>query len=157
MKKCISMIGAFLGTFVPACFAVKMQQDCINRWKEQADKNNALFLLMNQWVNIKLEGKKLADFFIKKGFSRIAIYGIESVGMCLFKELKDSEIEIAYVIGTTVSTASLDVKIVSVEDYLPDVDVVVNTFPGEFNKVSSMLSEKLNCSIIAIEDILNEI
>lgn len=77
--------------------------------------------------------------------------------MCLFKELKDSEIEIAYVIGTTVSTASLDIKIVSVEDYLPDVDVVVNTFPGEFNKVSSMLSEKLNCSIIAIEDILNEI
>lgn len=62
MKKCISIIGAFLGTLVPACFAIKMQQDCINRWKEQADKNNALFLLMNQWVNIKLEGKKLADF-----------------------------------------------------------------------------------------------
>ena len=58
---------------------------------------------------------------------------------------------------TFAGTASLDIKIVSVEDYLPDVDVVVNTFPGEFNKVSSMLSEKLNCSIIAIEDILNEI
>lgn len=157
MKKSIGMISAFLGAFVPACFAVKMQQNCINSWKEQADKNNALFLLMNQWVNIKLEGKNLADYFIKKGFFRIAIYGTESVGKCLFKELKDSEIEIAYAIGSNVDIVSLDIKIVSVEEHLPDADAIVNTFPGEFNKVSNILLGKLNCPIIAIEDVLNEI
>ena len=42
------------------------------------------------------------------------------------------------------------------DEELADVDAVVVTVLKEFDEIRDALTKKLNCSVVAIEDILNE-
>lgn len=138
-------------------FLLNLQQKCINKWKEQASKNRSLFLLMDQWVRTKQEGKKLESYFIKNNFKKIAVYGMGNVGKRLIKELRDSEINIAYGIDRNAENIYSEINLVTINDELENVDAVVITLISDFEDVYDKLSKKLKCSIIAIEDIINEI
>ena len=50
-----------------------------------------------------------------------------------------------------------DIKILTVEDDLLKLDAVVITIVDRFDTICDVLSEKLNCPVIVIEDILNEV
>ena len=79
------------------------------------------------------------------------------MGLRLVKELKNSEIEIAYGIDRNAANIYSEIKLVTIEENLPDVDAVVVTLVDGFDKVRDMLSKRLSCPVIAIEDIINEI
>lgn len=158
MKKREGYVLIFLlGIGIASTFLLELQQKCINRWKEIAEKNRGLFLLMSEWVKVKQEGKKLEEYFEKNNLKRIAIYGMSNVGIRLAKELKDSEIEVVYGIDRNAANIYSEIKVVATEDVLPEVDAVVVTLVDGFEEVCESLSEKLVCQIIAIEDIINEI
>ena len=136
---------------------MRLQQKCINFWKTAAAKNRALFMLMDQWTYIKQEGKNLQTYFMKKKYNKIAVYGMGDAGRRLVKELKHSEVEILYGIDRNARNIHSDIKIITIEDDLPVVDAVVVTLIDGYDEAFDILSEKINCPIIAIEDILNEI
>ena len=111
---------------------------------------------MNQWVRVKQEGKDLSSYFVKHGYKRIAIYGMSYAGETLVNELKDSEIELAYGIDRRNGLYSF-IDILSVDELLPEVDAVVVTAITFFDEIEEMLSEKIACPIISLEDILHEV
>lgn len=154
---CYLVKGFLLGMFLTGFFLLRIQQDCINKWKRLAQKNIGLFLLMDQWVKVKQEGKKIEAYFIKNNYKRIAIYGMGSVGLRLVKELKDTEIEIAYGIDQNSANIYSDIKLVTMGEELSDVDAVIVTVAGGFDAISDKLSERMKCPIVAIEDIINEV
>ena len=135
----------------------RLQQRCINSWKAAADKNRALFLLMNQWVYRKQEGKNLQIYFDKNNYKRIAIYGMGDVGLRLVKELEHSGIDIVYGIDRNAPNIQSDIRMVKPNDELDAVDTIIVALIGGFDEVFDVLSQKIDCPIIAIEDILNEI
>lgn len=151
------VIGFLTGMGMAGFLCLESQQNCINRWKELAEKNRGLFLLMDQWVKVKQEGKKLEEYFIKNDYKKIAVYGMSYVGVRLVKELENSEIEIAYGIDRNAANIYSQIKLLTVEDELPDVDAVIVTLVGGYDKVFDMLISRLGCPIIALEDIVNEI
>lgn len=157
MKKSMYLLGMLFGITIPIYFIAKLQQNCIDQWKEQADKNSGLFLLMDQWVNIKQKGKNLKDYFLKNNYEKIAIYGMGRAGQRLVEELRNTEIEVLYGIDSDINNIYSDINLVTVEDDLQRVDAVVVTALGEFDAVYDILCEKMDCPMIAIEDILNEI
>nr|WP_300786838.1 hypothetical protein [uncultured Acetatifactor sp.] len=146
-----------LGLSLMSFFLIRLQQNCINNWKRQANKNRGLFLLMNQWVNLKQDGKKVEGYFIQKNLKRIAIYGMGYVGKRLVKELKRSEIDVVYGIDRNAAAIFSEIELVTMDDDLEDVDAVVVTLVDEYDTVCEMLSHKVKCSVIAIEDIINEV
>ena len=146
-----------LGVSVCSVMMLSLQQKCINKWKKAAQKNRGLFRLMDQWTNIKQEGKHLDMYFIKNNYKNIAIYGMGYVGIRLAKELKGSKIKIVYGIDRNADNIYSDVKVITMDNKLSKVDAIVVTVMDEFDEVSEMLSEKVGCAIIAIEDIINEI
>ena len=150
-------LGFLLGAVTAGICLLRLQQRCINNWREQADKNRGLFRLMDQWVSIKQEKKNIEAYFIKNHYKKIAVYGMSYVGLRLVKELKNSEIEIAYGIDRNAANIYSEIKLVTIEENLPDVDAVVVTLVDGFDKVRDMLSKRLSCPVIAIEDIINEI
>lgn len=77
--------------------------------------------------------------------------------MCLLKELKDSEIEVLYGIDRNAADIYSEIKVVTLDNTLQEVDAVVVTLLDGFEEVYEVLSGKLSCPIIAIEDIINEI
>lgn len=150
-------VGFLLGIGIPFFFTTKFQQKCIDRWKKESDKNRGLFLLMDQWANIKQEGKNLEVYFVKNNYKKIAIYGMGYVGIRLVKELKYSEIEIAYGIDRNADTIYSDIKLITMDSSLEDVDAIVITTMEGYDEICEALSERVKCSFISIEDILNEI
>ena len=157
MRKSIKLLGAFIWIGIPAYFLARMQQGSIDQWKELADKNQALFLVTNQWLSIKQDGKRLREYFIKNDYHTIAIYGMGDLGQHLVKELSDTEIKIAYGIDNSCNNIYSDITRLKMEDDLLKVDAVVITITDRFDSICDALSEKLDCPMIAIEDILNEI
>ena len=158
MKKIsTSVVSAIAGAAIGAGAARKISLSKAQKAQSLADKHLALFLMMNQWVKIKQEGKKLASYFDKNGYKRIAIYGMSYAGETLMDELKGTDITIVYGIDKNADSIYVGVDIVSMEDVLDEVDAVVVTAITFFDEIEEKLSEKLNCPILSLEDILYEV
>ena len=156
MRKGIKVIGGLMSVGIPVYLAGRWQQKCIDRWKEEASKQRAMFLVMNQWTNVKQANRTLEEYFLKNELRKIAIYGMGLMGQQLIKELKDSSIETAYGIDRNSDGIVSGIKVVTMDEELADVDAVVVTVLKEFDEIRDALTKKLNCSVVAIEDILNE-
>ena len=158
MKKgSISILSALTGAALGAGAVGKIQGDMLNRTKKMSDKHLALFLMMNQWVKVKQEGKNLASYFENNGYQKIAIYGMSYAGETLINELKGSDVIIAYGIDKNADSIYADVDLVSMNDDLETVDAVVVTAITFFDEIEEQLSEKMDCPILSLEDILYEV
>ena len=158
MKKgIISALSFAAGLDGGAIGVGKMTGSKVNDWKQMSDKHLELFLMMNQWVKVKQEGKNLADYFETNDYKKIAIYGMSYAGETLLDELRDSEIEVAYGIDNRADSIYLDLDIVTMEDDLEEVDAVVVTAITYFEEIVEALERKLDCPILSLEDILYEV
>lgn len=158
MKKgTISILSALTGAAIGAGAVVRATSKETDKAQSMSDKHLALFLMMNQWVKVKQEGKNLSSYFSKNGYKKIAVYGMSYAGETLLDELKDSEIEVAYGIDKNADRIYADVDVISVDDDLEDVDAIVVTAITFFDEIEEKLSQKVNCPIISLEDVLYEI
>lgn len=158
MKKgVISVLSALTGAVIGAGAVGKVTGESIDRAKSMSDKHLALFLMMNQWVKIKQDGKNLSEYFEKNGYKKIAIYGMSYVGETLIDEIKDSSVTVAYGIDKKADSIYADVDVLSMDDDLKPVDVVVITAITFFHEIEEKLSERISCPIISLEDILYEV
>lgn len=158
MKKgFISILSGLAGAAVGAAGTGRVMGKRAAENQEMSDKHLALFLMMNQWVKVKQEGKKLASYFEKKGFHEIAIYGMSYAGETLVNELEGSSITIKYGIDQKASSIYEEFDVVSPDDRLEEVDAIVVTPIKFFDEIEERLSGKVNCPIISLEDILYEV
>lgn len=158
MKKgVVSVLSMLTGAIAGAGAVGKMTGEKLSRAKSMSDKHLALFLMMNQWVKVKQEGKNLVSYFEKNGYKKIAIYGMSYAGETLLDELKGSDVQVAYGIDKNADGIYADVETVSMEDPLEEVDAIVVTAITFFDDIKEKLSEKISCPIISLEDILYEV
>ena len=161
MNKAIksSILSAIGGIAVGAAGIRKFMGKRVENIKNLSDKHLDLFLMMNQWVKVKQDGKNLSQYFEKAGYKNIAIYGMSYAGETLVDELKNTDINVAY--GIDKKSASkyyyTAIDILSTDDDLEPVDVVVVTAITFFDEIEEKLSEKVSCPIISLEDILYEV
>ena len=92
MKKVILVVVSLLTGIVAGAGAVgKIMGNSLTKSKRLSDKHLALFLMMNQWVKVKQEGKHLTEYFEKNGITNIAIYGLGNYGKIIIEELRKSK------------------------------------------------------------------
>ena len=146
-------------TFDPKELNVEVKKASEEKSKIQktADKHFELFMLMNQWIKVKQDGKNIASFFESNGYKKIAIYGMSYLGEALIYELNKSNIEIAYGIDRSSDGIYVDINILSIDDFLDEVDAIVVTAITYFEEIKEILQDKVDCPIISLEDILYEI
>ena len=158
MKKgVISALSVLAGAAIGAGAMGNVVSKATDKAQAMSDKHLALFMMMNQWVRVKQEGKNLSAYFVKNGYKKIAVYGMSYAGETLMEELKDSEVKIAYGIDKNADEIYADVDIVSVDDDLEQVDAIVVTAITFFDEIQEKLSQKIMCPIISLEDILYEV
>ena len=156
-KPVISILSTLTGAIIGAGAVGKMSMGKTQGIKAMSDKHLALFLMMNQWVKVKQEGKNLSRYFEQNGYKKIAVYGMSYAGETLIDELKGTGIDVAYGIDKSYDSIYSDVDIVSVEDELEKVDAIVVTAISFFDEIEEQLSEKIDCPIVSLEDILYEV
>lgn len=158
MKKSIDLVLSMLmGGALGGATACKFKNKKITQMENMSEKHLSLFLMMNQWVKVKQEGKNLAAYFEEHNYKKIAVYGMSYAGETLINELKDTDITIAYGIDKKAESIYVDVDIVTMEDHLEDVDAVVVTAVTFFSEIEEKLNKILDCPIISLEDILFEV
>lgn len=158
MKKgLILVLSALTGGAVGAAAVGKVTGESVDKAKAMSSKHLALFLMMNQWVKVRQEGKTLADYFEANGYKKIAVYGMSYAGETLVSELKDTGITVAYGIDRNADSMYQDVDIFTLGDSLEEVDVVVVTAITFFDEIEKQLSRQMDCPIVSLEDILYEV
>ncbi len=128
----------------------------IRKGEELNKKNDAILKLFSKWMSSERQGKFVSDVLKKNGYKKIAIYGMHYLGERLYESLKDSEIEVAYVIDRNADNIFAEVDVYKPDEELYDVDAVIVTAFYFFDEIEESLAEQLVCPIVSLEDIINE-
>ena len=94
---------------------------------KRAERYSRLFSLLETWMNRKELGLNIADDLAEREIKTVAIYGMGELGQHTVKELKNSSIEIVYVIDRNPDVDSQGHELISPDNSLNVVDAVIIT------------------------------
>lgn len=115
------------------------------------------FQIANRWLFLKIKGVSVAAFLNKAGYKKAAIYGMAELGNRLYEELKDSEIEVVFIMDINPLSVVIRDEILVLDPYvrdLPDVDVMIVTPLLSFEQIRQLIKERIKSPIISIEDLI---
>lgn len=158
MKKfTLGFLSVALGAVAGAVGINYFKNKTIVEKTEKVDKFKGYYNLVNQWLVLKNEGKKLDQYFINNGYKSIAIYGMGELGNRLYEELKDTEVEVKYAIDKNAESTYSELQVVGLDDEFEEVDVVIVTAIFAFDKIAEELEGKISCPIVSLEDVIFEL
>lgn len=155
MKKGFSIVlGIVAGAVTGGIANNRILSKKIKKMSEAHAKLYELYMAFDQWIRIRQEGKTLVDYFAKNGYRTVAVYGMKELGERLCDELKGSDIVVSYAIDKNADSIYASVDVVTPDEELEPVDVIVVTAITYFNEIEEILCKKIECPIISLEDIL---
>ena len=114
------------------------------------------FLIFNDWMKLKHEGKSLQRYFDDNRMKTVAIYGFGALGQRLYEDLQGLEVEVAYVIDRNAENIKIDgLKVVTMEEELDLVDAIIITPIQFFMSIERDLENKSSAEIVSIEDVVS--
>ena len=147
------MLGASTGAV-----AVGMNQKKKNAATDDLlQKMGEFYRLLLKWLEIEQKGRSIRSYFTENGYKTIAIYGMKELGERLFDELKDSEVEVKYIIDKKADMMYADVDIVTPEEPLDEVDAIVVTAIHYMDEIEEMLEQKVDYPILSLTEIVEEV
>ena len=158
LKSGILAVAATLGGAVAgAAYSKVTESKNTEKQRVRADRNRNILQMLFKWIEIKQQGKSFESYFEAHGYKSIAIYGIGDVGSRFYEEMKNSNIEVKYAIDKKAGSVLVDLEVFSLEDKLPEVDVIVVTPFNFYDEIEGDLMEVSEADIVSIEDIIYEI
>lgn len=144
-----------------------MKERFETRLRERMDYKDAKKTLQNvelyyhtivrwKYIQDSIELDSIKDYFRKKGYFRIAVYGQNLLQMLLCHELKDSEIVIPYLVDSFESGLRGNQLIKSVNDCsFQDVDCVVVAAFLHYDSIKEHVNYA-PCPVLSLHDIIEE-
>lgn len=91
------------------------------------------------------------DYLKANGYKKIGIYGARYLGDCLIEQLQDTEIEIVCVVDQNYKELCYSsIMILSPEDELPQMDVLIVTAIIQYEKIKEKMSKKTRSPILSL-------
>lgn len=153
MRTCIEILVFLCVIFVIVLLEINSEKKQ-EKQRQLADKHLLLYLLMNKWVEYKQEGKNISHYLELQGYNTIAIYGMNYVGETLLRELRGTDIKVAYAIDKDASYINADCEIYSPYEDVERVDALIVTPIFYYEQIKREMSIKMSCPIISIEEII---
>ena len=107
---------------------------------------------------LKQNNISISEYFMKKGYSNIAVYGMGFIGIRLCDELKNTEVHIERTVDRAASTVFHPLGVYNPSDGLADlnVDAVILTVNVDFDVIRSYMNNK-EIPLIKLSDIMFDI
>lgn len=121
--------------------------------KINVDKFKQYFQIFDKWFCMKEQGRSIETFFKENGYKTIALYGYGKMGKHLLHDLKNTFVQVKYVIDQYAAHTAGDVEIKRQEDILAKVDAVIVTATFDFERIKHQLSGRNIGKIISMEEI----
>lgn len=157
IRTVISVIIFSLGFGLGFWKSFKIASKIIDKKEKEKDKILSYYELCDDWIKLRERDIKLDKYFELRGYRHIAIYGIGNIGIHLLKELKKTGICVDYAIDANVNFYDYGLKVYSIDDKLPIVDVIVITPIFAYDSILGVLREKTKIPIVSLDDIIYEL
>lgn len=118
------------------------------------DKFADYFNILDKWMCLKEEGKSVEPYFIRRGYKKIAIYGMGKMGKHLMAELENSSIEVVYGIDRRAEFLYTGIPILDFAEEWQSVDAIVITVTIDYENISKQLQKKINCPAVNLRDVI---
>lgn len=155
-KGMIPILVGFAGWFLLKEYGKKTVESN-SKQKIRADKNASVIAVLNQLFMAVQNQRDIAGYLKEKGYRKIAIYGMGSVGCRLYDELKNSDIEIMYGIDIRASDKLKDLDVISIQEIYEEPDIIIITPVFYQDEICLELGKKVHCRLLSIEELLNGI
>lgn len=153
-KEHIIALGIGTGAVAATALMKKKRQEALRGLLDENQKFHEFYDVLVQWLTLHHEGITLQEYFHRKGYRTVAIYGMKELGVLLFDELRDTDITVEYVIDRNAEGIYTEVKCFTPTDTFPPVDVCIVTAIHYFDSIEKELKEAMNNPVVSIEDIL---
>ncbi len=148
--------GGAVGFFAGKTLVGKQYEKHCSQTEKTADQFSEFYSLMRRWVHVYQEGRTLADYFKRKGYYEIAVYGMNELGYMVLKELEGSETEVLYCIDRNADNLFTRVDIRRPDEELPAVDAVVVAVVQYYEEAEAALASRMDCPILSLADVVWE-
>lgn len=121
----------------------------------QAEKMELYYHMLVKWVHVLQMGGSVKRYFEENHYKKVAIYGMAEMGGLLYDELTENGIDVAYVIDKA-RDAIYAPKVVSADDKLDEVDVIVVTANYYYDEITGELSKKTSSRVVSLYEVIND-
>lgn len=155
MKKIgVGIVAGAIGSVACSLVVGKISKGIINRQEKDIIRVKSYYNLLNRWLQIKQEGVSLVDYFHENEYKTIAVYGMGELGRRLCEELKGTDIQVKYAIDKNVNEIYSEVKLIGIEDFFEETDVIVVSAVFAFEEIKENLRVKTDIPIVSLEDVV---
>lgn len=145
--------AGFFAASALACYSTAFLWSAIIKRDQQQYASNAKIELLKMWV--RAGSGALERHLLSRGAKRIAIYGYNEVGDLIYRCLKNTSIEVAYAIDSNGNNKQSWLDILTLQDELPPVDMVIVAPIQNLGNVRETLKEKLSCDIVEMSQLVH--
>lgn len=121
--------------------------------QNKADKFEQYMKLLDRWMEMREKGIKLADYLCERNMKKVAIYGFGNFGRHLLWELKQSEIEVEYIIDQQGEKVCSELPIYLPTDKLPICDAIIVTPFWVFDSIKEILPD--DKTLFALDEMIS--
>lgn len=114
------------------------------------------FKILNRWMYLKNCNIPLGKSMLLQG-KTVAIYGIGELGKRLIEQFALEKTEVKYAVDKKAKMLFADFDLYTLEEELPNVDVMIVTPIAEFDEIKKELSDKTDSVIISLEEVINNL
>ncbi len=122
--------------------------------RKSNEKYMGYWKILNRWLILKERGVKLEKYLVERKVGTVAIYGLGMLGRHLVEELKHSSIVLKYGIDRRTDGICLDFPVYSLNDNLPEVDLIVVTATYDYENIRKALREKVNYPMLSLSELI---
>lgn len=121
---------------------------------KEVNKYKMYYQLCLYWLQLKEEKGSITSFLINSKYNRVAIYGYGILGKILYSELIAQNVKVEYIIDQNAEKIEEDIPMISLEDEIPEVDVIIVTIVDEFENIKKKIQEMSNSKIVSLQEVI---
>jgi len=158
MKKIMQAIGAGAMLAAGACAGAAAEwvheEKRIDKFEDDYKKMQTFYNLLVQWLALQQEGRNLSEYFEFNGYKKVALYGMRELGERFVDELRDTGIEVCYLVDRNADSVSTDLPKYKPDEKLPKADVMVVSAVYYFQDIQEKMEICVDFPIISLEDVV---
>lgn len=143
-------------TEIKSPITIFQQDEKIELMKRQLYKARKCFNILNIWMDLKERNISVAQYLLEKEYTTIAIYGLGIMGLHLIEELRDTKIEISYIIDKAANGMNSRYPLYNLQTGLPNVDLIIVTPTCQYEEIKTEIKRFTDYPTVSLEELIFE-
>ena len=158
MKRAFGIVFLAITAFMSGkIFGKICLADKISSLDKRYNRCQSRIRTLDLWLRQKQANGQIQDFFLRNNFMEIAIYGMDYLGEYLLQDLQETRIIVKYAIDKNADKIVCGIKTVKPDAELERVDAIIVSAVYHFEDIRKLISSKIDCPIISLDDVLGNL